>query len=66
MSILLNAYPFTYQIMFKLLRFFLKAFLMLKRDVVALIVDAEHVGMAPVSGKLWVYWIGESQISLVN
>ncbi|XP_029165493.1 uncharacterized protein LOC114936461 isoform X2 [Nylanderia fulva] len=32
----------------------------------ALIVDAEHVGMAPTSGKLWVYWIGESQISLLK
>ncbi|XP_071643314.1 DNA methyltransferase 3 isoform X2 [Temnothorax longispinosus] len=29
----------------------------------ALIVDAKHVGMAPVPGKLWVFWIGESQIS---
>lgn len=32
----------------------------------ALIVEADHVGMAPQPGKLWVYWIGESQISLVN
>ncbi|EZA48382.1 DNA (cytosine-5)-methyltransferase 3A [Ooceraea biroi] len=32
----------------------------------ALIVDAAHVGMVPTSGKLWVYWIGESQISLLN
>ncbi|XP_072746851.1 DNA methyltransferase 3 isoform X3 [Anoplolepis gracilipes] len=30
------------------------------------IVDAEHVGMLPTSGKLWVYWIGESQISLLK
>ncbi|XP_018313252.1 DNA methyltransferase 3 isoform X2 [Mycetomoellerius zeteki] len=32
----------------------------------ALIVDAEHVGMAPEPGKLWVFWIGESQISLLK
>ncbi|KAG5341150.1 DNM3B methyltransferase, partial [Acromyrmex charruanus] len=32
----------------------------------ALIVDAEHVGMAPEPDKLWVFWIGESQISLLK
>ncbi|XP_028049660.1 uncharacterized protein LOC105830581 isoform X2 [Monomorium pharaonis] len=32
----------------------------------ALIVEAEHVGMAPEPGKLWVYWIGESHISLLK
>ncbi|KAL6437030.1 hypothetical protein ACFW04_004973 [Cataglyphis niger] len=32
----------------------------------ALIIDAEHAGMASISGKLWVYWIGESQISLLT
>ncbi|XP_011876208.1 PREDICTED: uncharacterized protein LOC105566647 isoform X2 [Vollenhovia emeryi] len=32
----------------------------------ALIVDAEHVGMAAEPGKMWVYWIGESQISLLK
>ncbi|XP_011707925.1 PREDICTED: uncharacterized protein LOC105462763 isoform X2 [Wasmannia auropunctata] len=32
----------------------------------ALIVDAEHVGMAPQPGKSWVYWIGEAQISLLK
>nr|ASM42032.1 Dnmt3b [Pogonomyrmex barbatus] len=31
----------------------------------ALIVKAEHVGMASEPGKLWVYWLGESQISLM-
>ncbi|TGZ50747.1 DNA (Cytosine-5)-methyltransferase 3B, partial [Temnothorax longispinosus] len=32
----------------------------------ALIVDAKHVGMAPAPSKLWVFWIGESQISLLR
>ncbi|XP_011138454.1 uncharacterized protein LOC105182605 isoform X2 [Harpegnathos saltator] len=32
----------------------------------ALIVEAEQVGMAAEPGKEWVYWIGESQISLLN
>ncbi|XP_043676511.1 DNA (cytosine-5)-methyltransferase 3B-like isoform X2 [Vespula pensylvanica] len=32
----------------------------------ALIIDAEHVGMISEPGKLWVYWIGDSLISLLN
>ncbi|XP_014478590.1 PREDICTED: uncharacterized protein LOC106746476 [Dinoponera quadriceps] len=32
----------------------------------ALIIEADQVGMASESGKMWVYWIGESQISLLN
>ncbi|XP_031774530.1 uncharacterized protein LOC100865871 [Apis florea] len=32
----------------------------------ALIVDADHVGMLSEEGKLWVYWIGEARISLLN
>ncbi|XP_076176903.1 DNA methyltransferase 3 isoform X2 [Ptiloglossa arizonensis] len=32
----------------------------------ALIIDADHVGMLSEAGKLWVYWIGEARISLLN
>ncbi|CAK9825723.1 DNA (cytosine-5)-methyltransferase 3B [Anthophora retusa] len=32
----------------------------------ALIIDAVHVGMLSEAGKLWVYWIGEARISLLN
>ncbi|XP_070517519.1 DNA methyltransferase 3 isoform X1 [Cardiocondyla obscurior] len=32
----------------------------------ALVIEAEHVGMAPEAGKRWVYWLGESQISLLK
>ncbi|KAG9435492.1 DNA methyltransferase 3 isoform X1 [Apis mellifera carnica] len=32
----------------------------------ALIIDADHVGMLSEEGKLWVYWIGEARISLLN
>ncbi|KAL2724380.1 DNA (cytosine-5)-methyltransferase 3B-like isoform X4 [Vespula squamosa] len=32
----------------------------------ALIIDAEHVGMVSEPGKLWVFWIGDSLISLLN
>ncbi|KAK2588190.1 hypothetical protein KPH14_004229 [Odynerus spinipes] len=32
----------------------------------AVIIDAEHAGMLTEPGKLWVYWIGDSLISLLN
>ncbi|XP_026671296.1 uncharacterized protein LOC108627172 isoform X2 [Ceratina calcarata] len=32
----------------------------------ALVVHADHVGMLPEAGKLWVYWIAEARISLLN
>ncbi|XP_076394477.1 DNA methyltransferase 3 isoform X4 [Megachile rotundata] len=32
----------------------------------ALIIDADHVGMLSETGKVWVYWIGEARISLLN
>ncbi|KAG7207015.1 hypothetical protein KM043_000904 [Ampulex compressa] len=32
----------------------------------ALIIEAEHAGMVSEQGKLWVFWIGESRISLLN
>ncbi|XP_034189236.2 DNA methyltransferase 3 isoform X1 [Osmia lignaria lignaria] len=32
----------------------------------ALIIGADHVGMLSEAGKLWVYWIEEARISLLN